>query len=342
MAQQPPQSHTSTPEAVDVSRRDVVRDVSRSDVWRGGKSRATPSLPWADATKRFLDEARLKGRRPRTLRLHTEVLTTVRKDLDALDAPDKPGEITREHLVGMVIQMQEAGRQPRTINIRLQTLRQFFRFLVACNECPQNIAEALPKQRQPKRLPKALDDGDVARLLSALDRGTFHGLRDYTMVLVLLDTGIRLNEIIQLELGDLDLATGELKVRHRVKDHEERIVYLSAASACALRDYLRERGDLPNTRRVFVSRDEAPLSSASFQSRLQVYSREIGVTVSPHRLRHTFARGYILNGGDPFSLQAILGHSDMETVRLYVQLWGRDVQRQHEKFSPLKRFGVGS
>jgi len=314
-----------------VPRRNVVRNVTLAT--------PQPPLTWSEACERFLQEERIKGWRPRTLKLHVEVLTATRKDLDANGVPNAPSEILREHLVGMIDRMQTSGRKPRTINLRLQSLRQFFRFLKEKGYCANNVAEDLPTQPKEGRIPKALEDHDVDKLLGAPDQQTFHGLRDHTMIVLLLDTGIRLSELIQIELADLNLEKRELRLQHRIKDHEQRIVYLSPASVGALRRYLRDRGSL-TTERVFVNRDEKPLCSASFQTRLQVYSQQIGVKVSPHRLRHTFARAWILNGGDPFSLQAILGHSDMNVVRGYVELWGHDVQRQHGKYSPITRYTV--
>ena len=294
-------------------RRTHVRNVSGSGSSAPAKPRATP-LSWANATALFIQEERLKGRRPRTLTLHREIFASTRADLDAIDAPNAPAAILRDHLARMVTHLQDQQRQPRTINLRLQSLRQLFAFLIARGECTDNPAMSILEQRESHHLPRALEDVQVEQLLHTCDRRSFIGLRDHTMIVVLLDTGIRLGELTQLEIDDLDLAEGHIKLRHHLKNHEERLVYVSAQTVRTLRAYLHERGDLP-TSRIFVSRDETALSPASFQSRLQQYGKTIGVVVSPHRLRHTFARGYILNGGDPFSLQQILGHSDMSGIR---------------------------
>ena len=113
-------------------------------------------LSWSQAVEGFLQEERLKGRRPRTIQLHRKVFAATRKDLDAAGAPDAPRLITRDALVNVVLGMQDAGRKPRTINVRLQTLRQFFRYLVARGECAGNPANEVPIQTESGSVPKAI------------------------------------------------------------------------------------------------------------------------------------------------------------------------------------------
>jgi site-specific recombinase XerC len=172
--------------------------VPRRTRLRSDPATRRPALFWAEAPQLFLQEERLKGRRPRTWRRHVEVFSVTRKELDALGAPDEPRALTREHLAALVRSPQERGRQPRTINVRLQSLRQLFAFLMERGECRQNPAAELPLQRDPRRMPRALDDREVQRLLAAIDRSTFVGLRDFTIVVLLLDTGIRLSELVQI------------------------------------------------------------------------------------------------------------------------------------------------
>lgn len=298
-------------------------------------------LTWKEAIELFLQAERLKGNQPRTIHRHEEVFSVSLKELESLGALANPADFRPEHLAAFVTLLQERGRKPRTINLRMQTFRQFFAFLHAQGYCADNPAIAVPQQREPRQLPKALDDKQVARLLETPDRTTFAGLRDYTIIVLVLDTGMRLGELARLELEDLHLAEGVIHLAVHAgegpKDNEERVVYVSPGCKRALDLYLRERGALA-TRRVFISRDETPLATGTIQTRLKHYATKARVPVSCHRLRHTFARGYVLNGGDPFSLQAILGHSDMSTVRRYCELWGKDVQQQHGRYTALKRY----
>src|SRR5690606_23288356 len=106
-----------------------------------------------------------------------------------------------------------------------------------------------------------------------------------------------------------------------------------------LRQYLKVRGNSPS-KALFISQDDEALSSRRIQELLRDYGKQANITnvrVSPHTFGHTFAKMYIQNGGDPFSLQTILGHSTMDMVRRYVNMYGKEIDEAHRKFSPLSR-----
>lgn len=291
---------------------------------------------WKGCVSEFLESERLKSRQPRTISLHRENLRYLRAGLLALNVPPVPLQIEKSHLKRLVLRWQDEGKAPRSINLRRQTMRAFFGFLCSERLIPGNPSEDLPRQKEPKHLPKALSEAQVRRLLAQPDRRTFVGLRDYTMIVLMLDTGMRLGEIIGLETGDIDWERRCIRLR-RTKDSEEREVYIAPACEKSLRLYARERGSNLDTQGFFVSRFDEKLSANSFQCNLRRYGRRAGFEVSPHRLRHTFAKLYITGGGDAFSLQRILGHSDLATVENYVKLWGEDVQKLHRQHSPVNR-----
>jgi len=113
---------------------------------------------------------------------------------------------------------------------------------------------------------------------------------------------------------------------------------VSSKTKETLKKYLRVRGDIPGNLYLFISSEDQPMRRRNVQERLIVYgskARLEGVRVSPHTFRHTFAKMYILRGGDPFSLQSLLGHSTLDMVRHYVNLWGSDLQKMHRQFSPV-------
>jgi integrase/recombinase XerD len=102
--------------------------------------------------------------------------------------------------------------------------------------------------------------------------------------------------------------------------------------------YLKVRGEIPNPT-LFVSLDGLKMTGRTFQETLKEYGKRAGikgVRVSPHTLRHTFAKMYILNGGDPYSLQEILGHTTQDMVKIYVNLWKPEKKIQHQKASPIR------
>lgn len=294
---------------------------------------------WEFCTQLFLDEERLKGRRERTLKLHQENLIAIRHLLEKLGHDVPPAEIRPDHLKGVVLEMVRGGKSSRTINLRRQTAKAFFACLARERVIPADPAAGLAKHREDRKLPKTLKDhGEIARLLHTQDLGTFSGLRDHVMIMLQLDTGIRLGELLALRLSDVDLGRKTLRVSAGTnKAHQEREIPFSHPTKEALREYLRERGAL-ETDRVFISRDGTPLAPSSYQQNLRRHGQAAGLKgVSPHCLRHTFARLYIVNGGNPLALKKILGHADMDMVEWYVQLWGTDLQKMHAQFSPISR-----
>ena len=135
------------------------------------------------------------------------------------DTPADPAAITRLHIQGILRADRDAGRTPRTINIRLSTLRTFYRYLseqqlVAAEEVPTNTVR---KMREGRKLPRALSDADVRLLLAACDRETFSGLRDYVMILLLIDTGMRRKEICLIRHADLDIQDRSIHLCHELK-----------------------------------------------------------------------------------------------------------------------------
>ncbi|MBX6773147.1 MAG: tyrosine-type recombinase/integrase [Chloroflexi bacterium] len=300
---------------------------------------AEAEVTWEEAKARFLLAQEAMGRRRRTVELHRESLKSCERALRAVEAPESLRAIRREDLERAIAWLL-ARLHPRTVNIRIQTLRMFFSFLWERGVISENPAAGIAKVKVPKRIPKTLSDEEVARLLEQPDLTTFVGERDYVMMLVFLDTGMRMGEILNLKLNDIDFSRRRIVIRE-AKDAEEREVPISERTAQALKRYLLDRADSP-CEEVFISREDTPLNSCTLQDRLRLYGAKAGcrVPVSPHVLRHTFARMYIMNGGDPFSLRRILGHSTFEMVSVYVNLFAGDIQKQHERFSPVNRLAL--
>jgi integrase/recombinase XerD len=204
-----------------------------------------------------------------------------------------------------------------------------------------NPAARVEKVREPKRLIETFTETQVAALLQQPNRARFVGLRDYCFLLTLLDTGMRLSEALNLKVGDLDLE--EMWVNVIGKGNKERRVALSARLLVELKPYLRKRDSavtavgVPDSPWVFPN-DVGKLCSKAIQKNLKIYGAQADlkrVRVSPHTFRHTFAVNFVRNGGDPFTLQKILGHSSLETTRRYCELAEEDVLRRHRELTPL-------
>lgn len=270
-----------------------------------------------------------------TLKHEFECLAKILKEFG--DVPI--ANITTAMLETVFDRMREVGLKPNTINGRIKALRRLMDFAVEFGYIPANPALSVVKVRHIQEDIPSLSVGHVLALLRQPDLSLFTGYRDFTMIRLMLDTGTRLRETLDLTVGQVDLKArkliGVLGKNRRVED-----IPLSQVMCKTLTEYLEIRkGDSEDP--LFISLNGTPYNRRTFQQRLKEYGSRAGITnvrVSPHTLRHTFAKHWILNGGDVFSLQKILRHSTMDMVRRYVALWGTEVQQQHDRFSPLLKW----
>jgi integrase/recombinase XerD len=167
------------------------------------------------------------------------------------------------------------------------------------------------------------------------------------MLLLMLDSGIRVSEAVNIDLGHINLAEGYIKISG-AKGGKERIVPIGSLVQRTLWKYMNNSRCQPLTEKVtrlFLSQKGLPLTRNGIQQMVRRCGSRAGLTgvrCSPHTFRHTFAKNYLLNGGDIFSLQKILGHSSLASVRLYVNLFAGDIKRQHQRFSPVDTFAANS
>lgn len=201
---------------------------------------------------------------------------------------------------------------------------------LAAEELARAVAlRALRKPRIPDKLIEPVGDDAMRRLLAVAS------IRDRAILLLLLDTGLRVSEAGGLRLGDLR-ADGTLKVRG--KGSKERIVPAGGTARAAIVRYLGQRGAGAPDAPLFLGR-RGPLDGRGIQQAIRRLKTRIGVSgrLSPHSLRHTFARSYLVNGGDVFSLQRILGHTTLDMVKRYVALADVDLVERHRGASPADR-----
>ncbi len=173
-------------------------------------------------------------------------------------------------------------------------------------------------------------------LLAAPDRSKFTGYRDYFLMLLLYETGVRISEAEGITVPNINWRERKIKVYG--KGRKERYVPFQKTLELHLRQYLEIRGLLDHDF-LFVIIDNTPMKVRTMQENIQAYGVAAGikgVRVSPHTFRHTMAKAYIMNGGDPLSLQIILGHATLDMVRNYVNLFSSDISQKHERHSPLE------
>ncbi len=242
------------------------------------------------------------------------------------------------HVTAYLVEMQRRGRSPATVARRLAALRSFYHFLAA-----EGMAEADPTldvetPRLPRRLPRVLSVREVERLLGMADEGTPAGLRDRAMLELLYASGLRVSELIGLDVAHVNLAVGYLRCLG--KGGKERIVPVGTPARQALLAYLeRGRPGLIRGRAtgaLFVNRSGRRLTRQGFWKIIKKYARRARLErpVTPHTLRHSFATHLIENGADLRSVQEMLGHADIATTQIYTHLHPAHLKEVYARSHP--------
>jgi integrase/recombinase XerC/integrase/recombinase XerD len=204
-----------------------------------------------------------------------------------------------------------------------------------------NLAKDLRPPKIIRRHVSVLSDEEIGKILNTFGTAPIDN-RNQTIFMILLDTGLRIGELINLKMDDVHLNEGYLKVLGKGK--KERIVPIGNNAQKALQRYLyrfRPKSTNPDIDNVFLSTSSKTLTENSMKLMFTKLSKKSGVyRLHAHLCRHTFATKFLINGGDVFSLQHILGHSTLEMVRCYVNLASSHVAIQHKKFSPLDRLNL--
>jgi integrase/recombinase XerD len=308
----------------------------------------------------FMESKEIEGLKPRTLeehRLYFERFVDYVKMIypESWEQAPLTSELIRKYILYMKNEKgiwdnhpflakphaHRHGLSPVTINIRLRTLKCFFRFLTAEGYLKEDINAKVKLLKTEKDKIIAFDETQVKALLNQPNQSLYAGLRDYVLMLLLLDTGLRISEALGLTVNDIDFKTNSVTVPARLsKNGKSRVIPMSVITARALlRLKTHTERVLPEEKHLFLTQYGNLLTPACFRKQLTKYARRAGVTdvrVSPHTFRHTMSKFYILRGGDAFTLQRILGHSSLDMVRVYIQMFDSDVRDKHERFSPVQ------
>ena len=231
-----------------------------------------------------------------------------------------------------------------TMARKIATLRSFYKWAERRGVADTNPMTLIRTPRQGKRLPKAISIEQVEKLLSAPDENEVLGMRDRAMLETLYSTGIRVSELVALEIDDMDLSGEALKVKGKGK--KERIVPLGSHAIGAVKRYVEMlRGDARYSgawaegrahRPLFVNKHGGRLSSRSVRRKLDKYLKAVGLdpTISPHTLRHSFATHLLDNGADLRSVQELLGHQSLSTTQIYTHLTTSRVKEAYDAAHP--------
>lgn len=290
---------------------------------------------WESALERFCYWKRVQGASERTVSdylLHVRLF--FRKYCEDLTSPTLKQALL-EYLAQPVA--------PSTFNIRLQNIKAFLSWCVREGLVTANPLEGLKKRKADPRIVE-IDNDVVKQLLRLPDRRTFAGLRDYSFLLLTLDTGLRPHEAASLRCEDVNLKGLEVRIRAEVaKTRTSRTLPISPITAQTIRELTQSRSPLwSSTVPLLCSASGTPLSRFVWDRRVKGYGRQLGVTIRPYDLRHFFALAYLRAGGNAFSLQRTLGHTDLSMTRRYVALTSQDLRDIHAAATPLNALQVGT
>jgi integrase/recombinase XerC/integrase/recombinase XerD len=287
------------------------------------------------AIESFLNYCRSKNLSGETVKYYRYRLQAFARFL-AHDAPGTAPKDVTPQVVRSFIAWEVQRNSPATANHSLVALRAFFNYLVRDGFLESSPVAGVEKVRCRRTVIDTFTLDQLEAVLKTCGK-SFTGVRDRAMIVLLFDCGLRVSELCGLTLDDICWNEQTLAVVG--KGDKERIVPFGSAARQALVQYLGRREDLA-TKALFVTCYGDPIGR--FRGREIVADRckaagITGVRCSPHTLRHTFAVTYLRAGGDVFSLQKMLGHSDLTMTRRYCELSQTDVVEKHRLYSPADR-----
>ena len=298
-----------------------------------------------------------EGKSPRTVEWYSRVLRYFMRYLEDQGHSTNLGDLTLEVAREFVLHLQTRRKwdghpfvsspdgKLAAISVQnyVRGLRAFFSWLHREGYTEEHILARLKPPKAPQKLVEVLTEEEIARILACLDADTASGCRNMAMVITFLDCGLRLSELTGLWLADAHIDQGYLKVMG--KGAKERIVPVGNLARKALQRYVfhfRSEPFFEDQDYLLLTLDGKPMSANAVKLVFDRLARKSGVRrLHVHLCRHTFATNYLVNGGNVFFLQQILGHTSLEMVKRYVTVASEQVVVQHGRFSPMDRMNIG-
>ncbi len=228
---------------------------------------------------------------------------------------------------------------PSTVQCHIRALKAFASWLYAEGYTTHNRLQNLKLPKAPSKIIEPLTPQEIKKVASSINRNSYSGERNHTMLVTLLDSGLRASEAAGIILANLNLKDGYIKITG--KGNKERIVPIGKFVQMELLHYIEKVRPQPyysDCDKLFLSRGGKPITVNTVKLVFSRLARSSGVNrLHAHLCRHTFAINYLLNGGDIFSLREILGHTTLEMVNHYLHFTSSQITAQHHKYSPMDR-----
>ena len=249
---------------------------------------------------------------------------------------DQVEKIDKEHIR---LYLKELGKIQSTNSVsrKIVSLRMFYLFLVREKIVPNNLMSSFTLPKKDKKLPTVLSKSEMAELLNSIEVVDAISSRNRCLVELLYATGMRVSELLNLRMSDLNIKMGFVKVIG--KGDKERLVPISKYVGKLLTQYINEYRDelnLKNDSLLFFNQHGNPLSRQEFYHILKtiINTTTVNKNISPHTFRHTFATHLLENGADLRSIQELLGHSDISTTTIYTHISNQKIRQEYQQFHP--------
>lgn len=247
--------------------------------------------------------------------------------------------VQREDMLDYLAFRLEKGIKARSTARTLSCLRSYYRYLLRENHINIDPSTQVENPKPRKPLPHSLSEADVEKLLAAPDQSTSIGLRDAAMLELLYACGLRVSELVTLELSQINLRQGVVRVFG--KGNKERLIPMGEVAQNQLLAYLQAGrshilGAVHANAVLFPGRYGAPMTRQTFWHRIKYYAKKAGIqaALSPHTLRHAFATHLLNHGADLRVVQLLLGHSDLSTTQIYTHIAKQRLQILHSEHHP--------
>jgi site-specific recombinase XerD len=312
-----------------------------------------------ESIKLLLDEYRLSldaaNRSRKTISWYMDILNDFFFNYIPLQGTIKPiTELGREEVRGYIQHMHNSRKWPKrmcqgtdlgklspfTIQGKVRALKAFWGWLYNNGYMEINTLAKFPLPKVPKNIIKTLTIEQIKLFLKAIDKYTSVGVRNYCIILFMIDNGMRISEVVAIQSIDLDLTRCRVKIIG--KGQKERIVPFTMITRKELMKYMaRHRQNLCelDSPYLFPVSDGDHVSIKSIQQAINRIAEKAGphgIKCHAHLFRHTFATLFLAKGGDPMMLKEILGHESIQTTQKYIHLQPEDLQKQHWTYSPIE------
>lgn len=278
-------------------------------------------------------------------RFSPHTLAGYRRDLARLDAfciAEGIGcwqDLTVHHIRGLVAAQHRRGLNGRSLQRLLSALRGFFAWLITQQELAHNPAVGVRAPKSPRPLPQTLDVDRMGQLLDAPAKDDVLVRRDRAILELFYSSGLRLAELVRLDLADLDARDATVRVTG--KGSKTRVVPVGRHALAALEAWLAERRTIlgPDATALFVGIAGRRVTPRGVQSRLKVWARRQGLDLNlhPHMMRHSFASHLLESSGDLRAVQELLGHADISTTQVYTHLDFQHLAQVYDAAHPRAR-----